>query len=121
MSGPFVLVIDDDPTLRDSVSAVLELHGYLVRQASSGSEAIELLSRSSQLPSAILLDLIMPGMSGDEVLEVLTRDPRLAMIPVIMISATRQRPPKGADMMLPKPFSALALLHAVKQSCDACD
>src|SRR5881296_3939605 len=69
---PIVLVIDDNPAVRDMVSWALELDGYEPAEAAEGQEALDWISngtREGRYPSAILLDLTMPGMDGNEFLQ----------------------------------------------------
>lgn len=74
-----VLIIDDDAAIGDLEQEVLERAGYAVRRAYSGTEALLLLKSSR--PSLILLDLMLPGLSGEEILA------RIQGIPVIVVSA----------------------------------
>ena len=76
---PDILIIDDDAHINDIVSKALKAEGYAVSQAYSGTEALMLLSRSK--PDLILLDLMLPGLSGEELL------PQIKDIPVIVVSA----------------------------------
>lgn len=111
-----VLVVDDDEDIRDLVAMVLEVSGYSVAKASSGREALAYL-RSHRLPALMLLDLRMPDMAGDEVVEVVRNDSRLADLPIVVVSgdgAARKRaeklPVQGA---LLKPVGVEALLSMV--------
>lgn len=79
-----VLLVEDSPFLRYAARAVLHRRGYEVIEAADGQEALELLTRSR--PDVILLDLVMPRLSGTEVLRALKQDPLLADIPVVMLS-----------------------------------
>lgn len=86
-----VLLVDDDQSLREVVSILLADEGFTVTQAENGQEALSLLSTmpKDQLPSCMILDVMMPVMSGDELLEKLESDHRdkLGNIPVIVCSA----------------------------------
>ncbi|HLT31251.1 MAG TPA: response regulator [Myxococcaceae bacterium] len=79
-----LLVVDDDERHRALMSDVLEQAGYRVSEAANGQEALELLEE--ELPSAVLLDLRMPVMSGWGLLEALRKMPRAAGLPVVIIS-----------------------------------
>ncbi|MEA2157000.1 MAG: hypothetical protein QOE11_3140 [Solirubrobacteraceae bacterium] len=81
---PRILICDDDPHVREVITAMLQQRGYEVIGAASGAEAIE--HASSQSPSAILLDLMMPGMSGWDTALALSLDPRTRDIPVVILS-----------------------------------
>src|SRR6266571_2658885 len=83
-----VLVCDNEEILRDLVRASLDGNGYRFVEARDGDEAVEAARRSR--PDVILLDMMMPGRTGIEVLEELRRDPELRAIPVIMLTARAQ-------------------------------
>ena len=76
-----VLVVDDDPDIRETLRFVLEDAGYPVYSAENGSEALAILSSGKELPGLILLDLMMPVMSGDEMLRALKAVHALAQDP----------------------------------------
>lgn len=80
-----ILIVDDDPIAREQTQSSLEHRGYLVTPAASGEEALRLAR--DYPPDAVLLDLMMPGMDGFEVLERLRKDPLLYDLPVIVLSA----------------------------------
>jgi len=80
-----VLVVDDSPEASDSLTAVLEAAGYHVAQACQGKQALSYL-RARSLPAVILLDLHMPVMNGRDFRKAQLEDPRLAKIPVILLS-----------------------------------
>jgi CheY-like chemotaxis protein len=111
-----VLVVDDEEDIRSLMASVLDLQGYQVDQAADGASALALLRDGNQ-PSLILLDLMMPGMNGWQLLEVLHADPRLRKIPVVLVSgagdlATRASA-LGVAGYLRKPFDLEALVTAV--------
>jgi CheY-like chemotaxis protein len=81
-----VLVVDDDLSTRECLKLALEGRGHNVACAANGREALEQL-RSSPLPGLIVLDLVMPVMDGAQFLREQRKDPRLAHIPVVVISA----------------------------------
>jgi two-component system, chemotaxis family, chemotaxis protein CheY len=111
-----VLLIEDDADVAEAIGDVLRDEGYPVALASNGREALELLQQSD-LPFAILLDLRMPVMDGFEFRERQRRDPRLADIPVIVVSADRMVADNanrlGANVYLVKPLRPEVLLDAV--------
>jgi CheY-like chemotaxis protein len=85
--GNWILVVDDDPDIREAFLDVLGDAGYTVRAAGSGIEALEVLARG-ELPALILLDLMMPGMDGFAFRAAQAADPRLATVPVVIVSAS---------------------------------
>jgi len=114
-----ILVCDNEEILRGLVRASLDGNGYTLVEARDGDEAVE-QARLVQ-PDLILLDMMMPGQSGLEVLAELRRDPELRGIPVIMLTARAQVTDRdaahlaGADRFLAKPFSPLELDRVVKE------
>src|SRR5262249_2657251 len=105
--GRIVLVVDDDPDILEIVAAVLDLYGVPVRTAHDGIEALATLRGTPDL-GLVLLDLMMPRMSGGEVLAEMKLDPTLAALPVVVISGnyhTEQAVLRmGADEYLLKPL-----------------
>lgn len=112
-----VFVVDDDYDIREAVSDVLVSEGYSVLTAADGSEALETL-RGGFRPDVMLLDLMMPRLSGVEVIDALRKDESLREIPVVVCSANRGY---GADDLgvldvLRKPVSVDELLEAVARA-----
>jgi CheY-like chemotaxis protein len=85
LRGP-VLIVEDDPDIRESLQHFLELHGHAVRAASHGREALELMGRSPR-PAVVVLDMTMPVMDGHRLLTARKADESLRAIPVIILSA----------------------------------
>ena len=85
MSGANVLVVEDHADLRDMLAVLLESEGFSVHTATNGAEALQ--SLDSARPAVILLDLMMPVMSGDEFRRRQLADPRFADVPVICMTA----------------------------------
>src|SRR5688500_7216111 len=117
-SGDRILVVDDEPDIIALVAYHLARSGYRVSTASSGSEALH-AARDEQ-PALIILDLMLPELSGFEVLERIRADKALADIPVLMLTARREEPDRvqglslGADDYLVKPFSPQELVLRVR-------
>jgi CheY-like chemotaxis protein len=112
-----VLVIDDDADVRDALQAALGAAGFAVRTANAGADALESLKRS---PAAlVLLDLMMPTMSGVEILQQMRSDDRLKTIPVVITSAwpERARRLSGAQGILRKPIDFDALVEIAQRFC----
>ncbi len=115
MAAARILLVEDDSGIRDSVAEVLELEGYQVAAVANGSDALEWLAREVP-PDVLLVDLVMPVMSGGELLARVRADPRLAGVPAVLMTAaipTAQSPIPAADATLPKPFELDALLDVV--------
>ena len=108
-----VLLIEDDDELRGIVGDILEGYGYEVVPGGNGKQAIDYLKSSGECPSVIVLDLMMPILSGWECLRAIKQDDRLSLIPVIVVTAARRDRPPGAAAILKKPFSVADLLDAV--------
>jgi len=113
-----ILVVDDEPDIVALVVYHLAKEGYRVSSASSGSEALATARR--ERPALIVLDLMLPGLSGFEVLEQLRADEGTAGIAVLMLTARKEEPDRikglslGADDYLTKPFSPQELVLRVK-------
>ena len=118
-SGP-ILVVEDDPDVRDAMTAILESEGYEVVGAAEGHEALDRL-RGGSPPCVILLDLMMPVMDGFEFRVQQLQDPELADIPVIVFSSGgdlhRKVSPLAADGWLAKPIDIPKLLELVRTRC----
>jgi CheY-like chemotaxis protein len=118
-SRPTVLVCDDEPVLRMLVRATLDLGDYTIVEARDGDEALERIQ--SEHPDLIVLDMMMPGRSGGDVLMKLRDDPATAETPVIMLTARAQSSDRramdraGADHYLTKPFSPIGLAALVEE------
>ena len=119
IQSPKILLIEDDADLADALAEILTMEGYRVVYASDGMAALALLA-DSELPGLILLDLMMPKMSGWEFREAQLRDYRIARIPVVVLSATGE-PARPIDAMriLRKPVTLEALLATVKELAGA--
>lgn len=81
-----VLVIDDDEDIREVLEALIARWGYDVASAGSGKQALETLRSDSEPPDLVLLDLTMPDMDGWAVHEAMLGEPRLAEVPVVVLS-----------------------------------
>jgi CheY-like chemotaxis protein len=116
-----VLVVDDDLAIREALIMALEDEGYQVAGAANGRDALDYLRQSPQMPQLILLDLMMPIMSGWDFRAEQEQDPSLAPIPVVVLSADRSIQAKAAsvnaDGYLQKPVDIVVLLDTVNQYC----
>jgi CheY-like chemotaxis protein len=111
-----ILVCDDDPSLRELVRAVLG-SAYRFVEASDGTEALQ-LAREAR-PDLIVLDVMLPGLSGIEVLEEIRTDPELHDLKVVVITAWSHAEVEaqvaGADRFVSKPFDPDELSRAVEE------
>lgn len=116
---PKVLICDNEDALRALVRGALSMSDYELAEARDGDESLE-VAREFE-PDLIVLDLMMPGRTGFEVLEELRTDARFAETPVVLLTARTQAADReaadsaGADRFLPKPFSPLELVSIVEE------
>ena len=117
MHGP-VLVIDDEPDIREVLVTVLASEGHHAVVAADGREALRLL-REGLRPCLILLDLMMPVMNGWEFRVQQRDDPDLAAIPTVVVSAAGMDAIRAvrADAILPKPIDVDRLLEILRGYC----
>jgi DNA-binding response OmpR family regulator len=101
---PTVLVVEDDDWLRDVVADILESSGYRVATARNGWDAREYLATVCDPPSAVLMDLMMPIVSGWEFLAGFRSEERFAATPIVVMTALDDTMPSGVDLVLRKPF-----------------
>ena len=115
--GASIFVVDDNEDIREMLSMAVELAGREAYAFADGRAALMALSSDAPLPGLILLDLMMPGMNGREFLRARSLDPRVASIPVLVISGDGHLEEKvaevGATGYLRKPIELEALLAAV--------
>lgn len=115
MSDPPILVVDDDPSIRTTISEILVMEGYPVETAADGAEALQAVERAQ--PALVLLDMRMPVLDGWGFARAL-RD-RGMHLPILVMTAAqnarRWAEEIGAEGYLAKPFELLDLLNAVKR------
>lgn len=117
-SGALVLVVDDDPSILRVVEVQLQRNGFQVMTAADGPAALKILRDC--VPAVIILDVMMPGMSGYDVCQEVKQSPRLEKVPVIFLTAKgspqdyRTGMAAGAVMYMVKPFSPEKLLQVVQ-------
>jgi signal transduction histidine kinase len=113
-----VLIVDDQPALHQALGELLAVEGYILGHANDGPGALDLVQE--MIPDLILLDVKMPGMDGFEVCRRLRANPRLAEVPVVMLTALADSESRlqgiqaGADDFVSKPFDATELLAKVR-------
>ncbi|HEX2189945.1 MAG TPA: response regulator [Longimicrobiaceae bacterium] len=118
MTKPTILVVDDEPEMRDVCRAALASEGYRVLQASDGVEALELLERHGSEIVLVVSDVVMPRMGGRELLWELSR--RRPGLPVLLASGILNDPDASYGLevapaaFVAKPFDPRALLDAVR-------
>ncbi len=113
-----ILVIEDDPGIAALVAYQLTRAGYRVETAGSGDGGLDSIHR--EIPDLVVLDRMLPGVSGDQVLRAIRQDPATRTIPVLVLTAKREEAERieglemGADDYLTKPFSPKELLLRVE-------
>jgi len=116
-----ILVVDDDAGIRDSLADLLDDEGYQVVTASDGRDGLAKLRQlNGSRPCVILLDLMMPVMNGPQFYAEQQRDPQLASIPVVVISADANVRAKAAQFggeYLAKPVKIEQVLDVVQRHC----
>ena len=111
-----VLIVEDELLVSRSLVDLLEYHGHHARVADDALEAITMLKHGRR-PDVIVLDLMLPNMSGREFLEHKRADPRLAGVPVVVFTGSSTRePPEGVVRLLRKPTTEDALLDALRDA-----
>jgi len=115
---PRVLLIDDDPTTRNLIAHFLRKENILVEKAIDGSEG--LAKAKSGKPDLVIVDAVIPGMGGFEILSLMKRDPETAFIPALIVSSLDEEEAiikglgEGADYVI-KPFSPRILVAKIKR------
>lgn len=112
-----ILIVDDEDDVRDSLRDVVEMLGCAALTAASAPEALALLEH--RRPCLVVLDLLMPGMTGTEMLERMRREPALAEMSVVISTSAPERVPRGVPV-LPKPIDLAALQGWIQRAC-RCD
>lgn len=113
-----ILVVDDDENIRELISYNLSREGYMVTAVGSGEEALKVVANHP--PALVILDLMLPGIDGLEVCKRLKNDPKMASIPIVMLTVKGEETDVvvglelGADDYITKPFSPKVLLARVK-------
>jgi len=113
-----ILIVDDHPTMREAMRLVLADEGFTVDEAADGARALDMVA--SDRPDLVLLDLNIPGISGQDLLEALKASRVTSGIPVVVVTAEEEEGRRaalqaGAEDYLTKPFSPRALVLTVEQ------
>ena len=117
-----ILIVEDDQAIAESLQELLETEGYRVKLAANGRKALEFLRKTTTtLPNLIVLDLMMPQMDGYQFRAEQEMDPRLSLIPVVLMTADGHIEAKtfkiGAKAYLNKPLDVDQVLAAVSKNC----
>jgi CheY-like chemotaxis protein len=119
-----ILIVDDEPAIRFLISSALEDEGYELFEAADGKEAYDLVGSIN--PDLIILDVMMPGLTGYELCAKLKQNPATQSIIVIMLTAKGQEQDRlqsqqaGADLYIRKPFSPMELLNSISTFMKEC-
>lgn len=113
---PLILVVEDDPSVQDLLTVLLEDEGYDVISARDGLEGLVKLELAH--PALVILDLMMPNVSGDRLIREVRTDVRLRVVPIVVVSGRHDAretfdPVLGAENVFEKPLDTDALLRRV--------
>src|ERR1700682_2494198 len=117
-----ILIVEDDPSLRNLLRLIFEVAGYEVAEAGHGRAALDLIE-GPLLPDIVTTDLMMPVMNGNELIRRLRSEARTASIPIVVVSANAgaaegvPASERGADALVSKPFVPASLVRLI-QSLD---
>ena len=110
-----LLIVDDEEDIREGLREVFEDEGYEVATAANGREALQAL-RGRELPCGVILDLVMPVLSGNEVYDAVKADELLSSVPLLISTSDPSRAPPGS-LVMKKPIDLEALIAAVARLC----
>lgn len=114
-----VMLVEDEPNITESLRFILERAGFEVSSESNGADALERIFSSP--PDALILDVMLPGLDGFDVLRRIREHPELGKLPVLMLTAKGQREDRktaldaGANRFITKPFSNAEVVAAVTE------
>ncbi len=117
--GKHVLLIEDEPNIIEAISFILSRDGWEVKTHSNGHDAMDVVRARS--PDVIILDVMLPGKSGFDILSEIRADAALGQTPVLMLTARGQTKDRemaeraGASRYMTKPFSNSEILETVRQ------
>jgi DNA-binding response OmpR family regulator len=118
MTGPLVLLVDDEPSIRETLSFILEMEGFSVSTAQDGEQALAEIARLR--PRVVLLDAMMPRRDGFDVCRTVKADPTLAGTAIVILTALGQEADRrraldaGADYYVAKPFDEEELIALLR-------
>ncbi|KZB70008.1 MULTISPECIES: response regulator [Thalassospira] len=122
---PKVLIAEDEETIVESLSFLMEKEGYDVRVATDGQTAISMIARDA--PDMVLLDVMMPGCDGFEVVRAVRSDANTKLIPIMMLTAKTREVDRrkglelGVDDFVTKPFSTRDVVSRVRALLERAD
>jgi CheY-like chemotaxis protein len=112
----YVLIVDDDEDIGETISLVLGTRGYKSSVARDGAEALQLM-HDEPLPQVVLLDMMMPGMNGEDFRAAQLKDPRIADVPVVIMTGDGRAEEKaarlGVSRFLRKPIAINDLIDVI--------
>ncbi|TYB82497.1 response regulator transcription factor [Maritimibacter fusiformis] len=114
-----IVVVEDEPNITEAISFILSRDGWEVSTHANGETAAEAVRAAA--PDAVVLDVMLPGRSGYEILQDLRADPEFAALPVLMLTARGQKKDRdladrlGATRFMTKPFSNAEMLKALRE------
>ena len=108
------MIVDDDDHIRETLSELVEMAGCRARGANNGAEALEILAGG--LPCLIILDLLMPVMSGQELVEKMRSVPAFAGVPIVISTSAPDRAPAGLPV-IPKPIDIERVFDWLNRAC----
>ena len=117
--GRRIVVVEDEPNIIEAISFILGRAGWSVTTHANGETAVAPIRRA--VPAAVLLDVMLPGRSGFDILRDLRADPALAAVPVLMLTARGQKKDRelaeglGVTRFMTKPFSNAELLATLNE------
>ena len=120
---PKILIVDDDVTITELMKALMTMEGHQATTVNDSTKAVDMANHVN--PDLITLDLMMPGLTGFELCEILHNDPRFANTPIMIVSARDDAESKqkaieaGANESLTKPFGVTDLMQKVKELTQA--
>jgi len=113
-SSVWVLIVDDDEHIREKLCELVEMAGCKARAATNGAEALEILADG--LPCLIILDLLMPVMTGQELVEAMRKVPSFAEVPIVISTSAPDRAPAGLPV-IPKPIDIRRVFEWLSREC----
>ncbi len=117
-----VLLIEDEPNIIEAISFILSRDGWSVKTHSNGADAVEMVKERK--PDVVILDVMLPGKSGYDILRELRDDPEINGLPVLMLTARGQTKDReiaeraGCDAFMTKPFSNADVIETVRALAD---